>query len=92
MICPRPPRYPLRAYNKSNSSALIAGIVWHVAINFWAPVLLSDSSLVAAQAGTHLPIIVPTLYLTVLAVQVVGAAILVVGTNWKLGYMKGDNA
>ena len=59
-------------YNKSKASALIAGIVWHAAINFWAPVLLSDSSLVAAQEGTHLPTIAPQLYLTVLAVQVVG--------------------
>ena len=73
-------------YNKSKASALIAGIVWHAAINFWAPVLLSDSSLVAAQEGTHLPTIAPNLYLTVLAVQVVGAIILVILTKGKLAY------
>jgi len=73
-------------YNKTNSSALIAGIVWHAAINFWAPVLLSDSSLVAAQEGTHLPTIVPTLYLTVLAVQVLGAILLTIVTKGKLGF------
>lgn len=73
-------------YNKSKASALIAGIVWHAAINFWAPVLLSDSSLVAAQEGTHLPTIAPNLYLTVLAVQVVGAIILVIATKAKLGF------
>ena len=72
-------------YNKSKASALIAGIVWHAAINFWAPVLLSDSSLVAAREGTHLPTIVPNLYLTVLAVQVVCAIILVISTKAKLG-------
>lgn len=72
-------------YNKSKASALIGGIIWHVAINFWAPVLLSDSSLVAAREGTHLPTIVPTLYLTVLAVQVVSAIILVFATKGKLG-------
>jgi membrane protease YdiL (CAAX protease family) len=72
-------------YNKSKASALIAGIVWHASINFWAPVLLSDSSLVAAQEGTHLPTIVPTLYLTVLTVQVVGAIFLVIATKGKLG-------
>jgi membrane protease YdiL (CAAX protease family) len=72
-------------YNKSNASALIAGIIWHAAINFWAPVLLSDSSLVAAQEGTHLPTIAPNLYLTVLAIQVVGAAILVIATKARLG-------
>ena len=72
-------------YNKSKASALIAGIIWHAAINFWAPVLLSDSSLVAAREGTHLPTIVPALYLTVLAVQVIGAVILVIATKGKLG-------
>ena len=74
-------------YNKTNASALIAGIVWHAAINFWAPVLLSDSSLVAAREGTHLPTIAPNLYLTVLAVQVVGAIILVIATKAKLGFV-----
>ena len=73
-------------YNKSKASALIAGIIWHAAINFWAPVLLSDSSLVAAREGTHLPTIAPNLYLTVLAVQVVAAFVLVIVTKGKLGY------
>jgi len=73
-------------YNKSKASALIAGIVWHAAINFWAPVLLSDSSLVAAREGTHLPTIAPALYLTVLAVQVVGAIFLVIVTKGRLAY------
>jgi len=75
-------------YNKSKASALIAGIVWHAAINFWAPILLSDSSLIAAQEGTHLPTIAPALYLTVLAVQVVGAIILVIVTKGKLAHTK----
>ncbi len=73
-------------YNKSKASALIAGIVWHAAIDFWAPVLLSDSSLAAAREGTHLPTIAPELYLTVLAVQVVGAIILMIATKGRLGY------
>ena len=73
-------------YNKSKASALIAGIIWHAAIDFWAPVLLSDSSLVAAQEGTHLPTLPPALYLTVLAVQVIGAVVLVIATKGKLGY------
>ncbi len=72
-------------YNKTNSSALIGGIIWHASINFWAPVILSDSSLAAAQEGTHLPTIAPPLYLTVLAVQVVGAVILTIATKGKLG-------
>ncbi len=73
-------------YNKSKGSALIAGIIWHAAINFWAPILLSDSSLVAAQEGTHLPTIAPALYLAVLAVQVVVATVLITMTKGMLGY------
>jgi membrane protease YdiL (CAAX protease family) len=73
------------SYNKSNHSGLIAGIIFHAAINFWAPVLLSDSSLAAARAGTHLPTISSTLYLIVLAVQVAGALALILTTRGKLG-------
>lgn len=73
-------------YNKSKASALVAGIIWHAAIDFWAPILLSDSSLVAAREGTHLPTVAPNLYLTVLAVQVVVALILVIATKGKLGF------
>ena len=73
-------------YNKSKASALVAGIIWHAAINFWAPVLLSDSSLMAAREGTQLPTIASTLYLTVLAVQVLAALVLIGVTKGKLGY------
>lgn len=73
-------------YNKSKGSALIAGIVVHAGTNFWAPIILSDSSLVAAGEGTHLPTIVPALYMTVVAGLVAAAFILVVATRGKLGY------
>jgi hypothetical protein len=73
-------------YNKSKASALIAGIVWHAAIDFWAPILLSDSSLVAAREGIHLPTVAPNLYLMVLAVQVVVAFVLIIVTKGMLGY------
>jgi membrane protease YdiL (CAAX protease family) len=73
-------------YNKSIASALVAGIVWHASINFWAPVLLSDSSLVTAREGTHLPTIAPDLYLTVLAVQIAAALVLIFVTKGRLGY------
>ena len=72
-------------YNKTQKSALIAGVVWHAATNFWAPIILSDSSLVAAREGTHLPTIVPRLYLSVTAVLVVAAGLLVIATRGKLG-------
>ena len=77
-------------FNRSGRSALLAGIIWHAGINFWAPVLLSDSSLVAAREGTHLPTIASDLYLTVLAAQVVAAVVLVVVTRGKLGQTAAD--
>ena len=73
-------------YNKTHRSALIAGIVWHASTNFWAPIILSDSSLIAAKQGAHLPTIVPSLYLTVVLVMTVCAGILVVVTRGRLGY------
>jgi len=72
-------------YNRSKKSALIAGIVFHASTNFWAPVLLSDSSLTAASEGTHLPTIAPTLYMTVVAVMTLGALILTMATKGRLG-------
>ena len=73
-------------YNKSKASALVAGIIWHAPINFWAPVLLSDSSLIAAREGTHLPTIASDLYLMILAVQVAAALALIGISKGKLGY------
>jgi uncharacterized protein len=73
-------------YNKSRSSALLAGIIWHAAIDFWAPILLSDSSLTAAREGTHLPTIAPDLYLTVIIVLGAGAAVLTIVTRGRLAY------
>ena len=72
-------------YNKSASSALIGGIIWHAMTNFWAPIILSDSSLIAAREGTHLPTIPATLYFSALAVQVVLAIVLILATRGKLG-------
>jgi len=78
-------------YNKTKASALIAGIVWHAAINFWAPLILSDSSLVAAQEGTHLPTIAPALYMTVAVVLVAAAVILLIVTKGQLGYLNSND-
>ena len=77
-------------YNKTGKSALIAGVIWHAATNFWAPVVLSDSSLVAAREGTQLPTIAPALYLSVAGVLAVAAVVLVVATKGRLGLKTRD--
>lgn len=77
-------------FNKTHRSALFAGIVWHAASNFWAPIILSNSSLSAAGEGTELPTIEPGLYLAVTAVLVVAALLLVIATGGKLGYVGKD--
>ncbi len=78
-------------YNKTQKSALIAGVVWHASTDFWAPIILSDSSLVAAQEGTHLPTIPPSLYLTVATVLAVSAGIVVIATKGRLGFEKSES-
>jgi membrane protease YdiL (CAAX protease family) len=72
-------------YNRTGGSALVAGIVWHAATIFWAPILLSDGSLAAAADGTHLPTIGPQLYLSVAAVLAIAALVLVIATRGRLG-------
>lgn len=74
-------------YNKTKASALIAGVVWHAATNFWAPLILSDSSLVAAREGTDLPTIALALYMSVAVVLMIVAIILLIVTKGKLGYL-----
>ena len=76
-------------YNRSGGSALIGGIVWHAAVNFWAPVLLSETSLTAARQG-DLPTIRGSLYLTVILVQAAAAFVLVLATRGRLGYSQGE--
>ena len=73
-------------YNRTNASALIGGIVWHASIDFWVPLLLSDLSAAAAHQDGNLPTVAPSLYVTVLAVQVAGAIALTFGTKGSLGY------
>lgn len=72
-------------YNRTKESALIAGIVWHGATNFWAPIILSESSLAAAGEGTDLPTIQPALYLAVTGVLAAAALLLVIATRGRLG-------
>lgn len=77
-------------YNKSGGSLLIAGILWHAATNFWAPVLLSDSSLTAARSGGALPTITGSLYAIVLGVQVLFGLIVIAATRGRLGSRQPD--
>ena len=72
-------------YNRTKGSALIAGIVWHGATNFWAPIILSESSLAAAGEGTDLPTIQPALYLAITGVLAAAALLLVIATRGRLG-------
>jgi len=71
-------------YNKTKKSALIAAVGWHAATDFWAILLISDGSLRAAQQGV-MPMVGAALYLTVLAVLIAGAVILVFATKGRLG-------
>ncbi len=71
-------------YNKSKGSALVAGIIWHHATDFWAPMFLADFSLAAGAEGTVT--INQTLYLIVLALLIIAAVVLTILTKGQLGY------
>ena len=71
-------------YNKAKASALVAGIIWHAATDFWAPMFLADFSIAAGPGGTVNAN--QTLYAIVLAVLAVAAILLTVSTKGQLGF------
>jgi hypothetical protein len=75
-------------YNRTKASALVAGIIWHAATDFWGPVLLADFSLAAGSGGTVT--VNQTLYAISLTVIVFVAVILAILTKGQLGYNKGS--
>ncbi len=70
---------------RTAGSVLIAGIAWHLGINFWAQLMLSDISLKAASEDGVLPVVDPTLYGITLGVLTLGAIGLIVATQGRLG-------
>lgn len=79
-------------YNKTGGSTLIGGIIWHAGTDFWGPVLLSDLSLRAAQAGETNPPLDAMLYGLGLVALIVAGLVVVIATRGKLGMGKGDAA
>jgi membrane protease YdiL (CAAX protease family) len=71
-------------YNRAKASALVAGIIWHAATDFWGPMFLADFSLAAGSGGTVT--VNQTLYAIVLALLAVVAVILTIITKGQLGY------
>lgn len=70
---------------RSAGSLLIAGIGWHLGINFWAQLILSDISLKAASEDGVLPVVDPMLYGVTLGVLTLAAIGLIVATRGRLG-------
>ncbi len=71
-------------YNKTKASVLVAGIIWHAATDFWAPMFLADFSIAAGSGGTVT--VNQTLYAIVLVVLAFVAASLAIVTKGQLGY------
>lgn len=71
-------------YNRAKASALVAGIIWHAATDFWAPMFLADFSIAAGSGGTVSANQI--LYAIVLALLAFVAVILVIMTKGQLGY------
>ena len=74
-------------YNKTKASVLVAGIIWHAATDFWAPMFLADFSIAAGSGGTVS--VNQTLYAIVLAVLTIIAISLSIRTKGQLGYNRG---
>ena len=71
-------------FNRTKASALVAGIIWHAATDFWAPMFLADFSIAAGSGGTVT--VNQTLYAIVLALLAFIAVILAIMTKGQLGY------
>ena len=71
-------------FNRTKASALVAGIIWHAATDFWAPMFLADFSIAAGSGGAVT--VNQTLYAIVLAILAFVAVILTVLTKGQLGY------
>ena len=71
-------------FNLTKASALVAGIIWHAATDFWAPMFLADFSIAAGSGGTVA--VNQTLYAIVLALLAFIAVILAIMTKGQLGY------
>ncbi len=71
-------------YNKAKASTLVAGIIWHAATDFWAPMFLADFSIAAGPGGAVS--VNQTLYAIVLALLAIVAVILIIWTKGQLGY------
>jgi len=76
-------------YNKSKASALVAGIIWHAATDFWGPIFLADFSIAAGSGGAVS--VNQTLYAIVLALLAIVAVMLTILTKGQLGYRKTMN-
>jgi membrane protease YdiL (CAAX protease family) len=71
-------------YNRAKASALVAGIIWHAATDFWGPMFLADFSIAAGSEGTVT--VNQTLYAIVLAFLALVAIVLTILTKGRLGY------
>jgi hypothetical protein len=76
-------------YNRAKASALVAGIIWHAATDFWGPMFLADFSIAAGSEGTVT--VNQTLYAIVLAILALTAITLTLMTKGKLGYTESSN-
>lgn len=71
-------------YNRAKASTLVAGIIWHAATDFWAPIFLADFSIAAGSEGAVS--VSQTLYALVIAVLAILAITIIIRTKGQLGY------
>jgi membrane protease YdiL (CAAX protease family) len=73
-------------YNKTGGSVLVAGVIWHLAIDTFSTTLLTDFTVTGMLAGDVVPAIDMGLVTIVAVVTSVSALVLVGATKGQLGF------
>jgi membrane protease YdiL (CAAX protease family) len=72
-------------YIKTNGSVLVAGVIWHLAIDLFGSTILLDFSVTGMLAGEAAPSVNMTLFTIQTVVMSISALVLVIATRGMLG-------
>jgi membrane protease YdiL (CAAX protease family) len=72
-------------YFKTNGSVLVAGVIWHLAIDLFGSTILLDFSVTGMLAGEAAPSVNMTLFTIQTVVMSISALVLVIATRGMLG-------
>jgi hypothetical protein len=77
-------------YNKTGGSVLVAGVIWHLAIDTFSTTLLSSFTVTGMLAGEMMQPVDMGLIMMLAGIMSILALVLVVSTKGKLGFTAED--